>query len=66
MVANLLRTLEYRRHVAELRHRVQAAPDATSRATYQLLASYWEDKAQQAQRGWLDKPAPQPPVRKPH
>jgi hypothetical protein len=54
MTAGDLRlALEYHRRAAELSTRASVAADSTSRSTFLLLAAYWEDKAKQAENGWV-------------
>ena len=48
---NLLRVLNYRHRAVVLRSRAEVTADPTSRATYLMLANYWEEKARRLELG---------------
>jgi hypothetical protein len=48
-----IKALEFHHKAVMLRSRAAITADATSRATLQMLATYWEDKAKQAENEWL-------------
>lgn len=57
---DLMLALEYHRRAAAFRGHARVAGDPTSKATFHLLAAYWEDKAKQAENGWLPMPGTTP------